>query len=244
MSNTRRCCTGTLWTILLTGYICLSNGRAEPLPPSETLVYEVRYGSLLAGRLTRTLHVDGSHYALHSELEPAGVASWIGDDRLVEHSQGRLVEGVSEPREYRFDDDRKDRHYRYIFDPQLSLVQDNHPDPDIPMHAGLQDEVSVLQALRHALLHGATNFGAAVVNGAKGRAYQHHYEVAGSETVTVPAGEYAVLRVTRVTSRGKYRMTFWCAESLDFAPVRISRVDPKGREVTMHLAARNPPETR
>ena len=233
----------SLLLCLLVGTLIL-DGRWQPdasadqTAPEETLVYEVRYGSLLAGQLTRTLQVNGEHYSLRSELEPAGFARWLGDDRLVEISRGLLREGVVEPREYQFRDDRKQRDYRYQFDPLHSHVQDTHPDPDIAMQPRLLDEVNVLHALRNALREGATLFEAPVVNGAKGRAYEHRYRVSGRETVEVPAGRFTAVKVIRETSRGKYRMTFWCSKALDYAPVQVSRIDPKGREVTMVLISR------
>lgn len=199
------------------------------------MVYRVSYGTLLAGRLTRTRTTRQDSYALRSELESAGVARWLGNDRLIEQSLGTRDQGLPVPGTYHFVDERKDRDYRYSFDHQQRLAITNHPGGDIALEPGSQDEVSVLWALRIALKRGDQVLTAPVISGSKGRIYTHRYEVVASETVEVPAGTYETVKVTRQTSRQKYRMTFWCTPELDYAPIRVSRLDDKGREVTMEL---------
>ena len=201
----------------------------------STTGYVVKFGGMSVAKLTRTLQLTEGRYQIDSELVGQGLAAILGGPRLHETSAGSFAEGVLQPERYRHIDERKGRDRLFEVVRDKGEVQSSHLETPLAAPEDLQVVVSHILALRLALARGRTSYDVPVLSGNKRKIYIYSFRTSGAEQIKSPFGVFEAIKVVRETSRGKYKMTFWCAPELEFTPIRIERLDAAGRTVIMQL---------
>lgn len=220
----------------------VEQGQAAAQTKTVAGVYEISLGRMTIARHERRVMLTDGGYRISAQTMPAGMARLLSNRRVSQLSEGRIdPEGKPLPLRFHFTDSGKQRDFDYQFDYDGGLVQSAALDAPMSVVAGLQDEASVLLLLRVALEAGAGEMNVPVLNGTKRRIYQHKYVAGQMQTIETPMGQFRAVAVERTTSRGKYRMTLWCAPELDYWPVRIRRQHIKKGDVTeMNLVEFDP----
>ncbi len=106
-------------------------------------------------------------------------------------------------------------------------------DVDVPLRAGVQDDLSVQVALINALATGTTPTGIALFDKAGVRDYE--YTQVGTETLHTPLGEIATIIYRSHRSNSPRSTRFWCAPAYGYIPVRAQQQRVDEVEWTMEL---------
>lgn len=180
---------------------------------------------------------DGQAYEARAE-----VSAFLFGAR-VQTSSGRLTPLGLEPT--RFAD--KWRNERAVhFDRERGRIIFSANTPEAPLLPGAQDRLSVLMQLG-ALLAGAPGrypAGASITVQTAGSrdAENWQFTVAGPETLTLPAGETATVKLSRAPRREfDQRVEVWLAPALGYLPARLRITQANGDFVDQLLRTSGPP---
>lgn len=213
-----------LLILLLSGPVS-ANEQTHPSPlPEFTALYKISSGSFTIGETTRTLtgaKTDSDTYIFQSTTRPASVGRLLVSGEVVETSVWAYLDGALVPLKYSYLDSskKKPRDVRLGFDWEKQRVTNTiNGDPwNMSLGPATQDKLLYQLQLMLDLESGKTDFTYNVADGGLLKEYQ--FEVSGRETVKIPLGSFETIRVSRNT--GKRFTTFWCAESLNYLPVKI-----------------------
>ncbi|MEO6688675.1 MAG: DUF3108 domain-containing protein, partial [Dokdonella sp.] len=213
-----------------------ANAADAAIKPFHADYATLRNGSEL-GRTTLDLSDNGDgSWTLRSETHgTAGMAKLAGV-HIVETSRFRWKDGRPEALAYDFHQDaafkQKIRHAGFDWKAGEVHVTEGDGDYRYPIAAGIIDRQAVTLALASDLTHGATSFDYKVA--VKDRIEQMRYTRASSETLKVPAGEFATVLMQREGEPGSDRKRVarsWFAQSLGWMPVQIEQTEKKGDTV-------------
>ncbi len=212
-----------------------AEASALPLPPaalvaipgsqrlSYTISGEVRNMRYHASGELLWAH-DGDDYEARME-----VGAFLLGSR-VQSSRGRITpDGLQAQR---FED--KSRQERVVeFDHEQAQARFSDGSPSTPLLKGAQDQLSVFVQLASQLAANPANYPrgtelALQTVGTKG-ADTWHFVVNGEETLNLPGGEQATLRLTRLLRRpDDLNVELWLAPGLGWLPARIRLTQPNG----------------
>lgn len=104
---------------------------------------------------------------------------------------------------------------------------------DMPLKAGVQDDLSVQIALMHALLSGQVPSGIALFD--KQGIRDYGYALVGEETLHTAVGEVATVIYESHKANSPRRTRFWCAPQYGYVPVRAEQKREAQVQWTMEL---------
>lgn len=201
---------------------------AADLPGNFTAHYALSLNSFNLGESRVSLDAQGNNrYLYRSHTRSTGVAKLFRNDTVRESSLFTLHNERLRPLEYRFDHtgDKKGRHALLKFDwpaQKVSNTVEGHTwEMKIPEDA--LDKLVVQLAVMMDLDSGQKQLTYAIADGGKLKEYR--FAVIGEETVRVPAGEFATLKLERLRKDNDRTTYFWCAPSLGYLPVRIQQIE-------------------
>ena len=222
---------------LLLATVLLAATADAALPEFEAS-YELKRGGLSVGTTILTLSHDADgRYRYESRSWPVSWVSWIRRDRLQESSLGFLDKAGIRPLEYHYEHSGggRERTALLLFDWENMRVE-NQVDGsrwsmDIP--TGTLDKLASQLGMILALHRGETDVTFDVADG--GRLKEYRYRVLDEETLEVPAGTFASLKIARLRENSQYETYIWCAPALAYIPVRIWQSAPDGTEYQSDL---------
>jgi len=144
------------------------------------------------------------------------------------------------PEQYKGDDGTSatKRDASLSFDWQAKRVTGIYEDVavDMPIEAGVQDDLSIQVALMNALLHDHVPTRFRLIDRNLVKEYQ--YTAEGRTTLETPLGslEAVIYRSRKVGARSS--TVFWCAPALGYLPLKVERHDGAGK-VEWSLAIRS-----
>ncbi len=221
-----------------------ANAADTAIKPFHADYATLRNGSEL-GRTTLDLSDNGDgSWTLRSETHgTAGMAKLAGV-HIVETSRFRWKDGRPEALAYDFHQEtafkQKIRHAGFDWKAGEVHVTEGDGDFRYPIAAGIIDRQAVTLALASDLMHGATSFDYKVA--VKDRIEEMRYTRGATETLNVPAGEFATVLMQREGEPGSDRKRVarsWFAQSLGWMPVQIEQTEKKGDTVTLQLLSSN-----
>jgi hypothetical protein len=201
---------------------------AAELPGNFTAHYALSLNGFKLGESKVSLDTQADNrYRYRSHTYSTGVAKLFRSDTVRESSQFTLHQERIRPQEYRFDHtgDKKERHALLKFDWQAHKVSNTVEGHtwEMKIPAGTLDKFVVQLAVMMDLRNGEKMLSYAIADGGKLKQYQ--FAVIGEETVKVPAGEFATLKLERLRKDNDRTTYFWCAPDLGYLPVKIKQIE-------------------
>jgi hypothetical protein len=154
-----------------------------------------------------------------------------------QHSTGRIGPTGIEPA--RFSESRKGEVASHFLRDQGQVMFSNNAPP-VPLQPGAQDRLSVVMQLGGMLAGDPARYppGSRIAVQTVGPrdAGVWVFVVEGEEQMSVPAGDYAVRKLTRSPRReGDDKIEIWLAPALGYLPVRMKQTQPDGDFADMQL---------
>lgn len=179
---------------------------------------------------------DGT-YVYHSKSHPVGVLALLRDDVITERSHWRRTESGFQPLKYYYEHagSKEDRNVRINFDWSENIVrmQVNEEHWQMELEPGTLDKMLYQLAMMRDLKHGTNPIHYRVADGGKMKTYD--FERLGNEDVETPYGDFQTMKVERHRDDTDRETILWCAEKLDYLPVKIINVEPDGLKTTALL---------
>jgi hypothetical protein len=154
-----------------------------------------------------------------------------------QHSTGQIGATGIEPA--RFSESRKGEVASHFLRDQGKVMFSNNA-PSVPLLPGAQDRLSVVMQLGGMLAGDPARYPAgsriSVQTVGPRDAGVWVFNIEGEEQMTVPAGDYAVRKLTR-TPRREFddKIEIWLAPALGYLPVRMKQTQPNGDFADMQL---------
>lgn len=201
---------------------------AENVPPDFQSLYAISLNNFVIGESRIELKAQANgRYLYSSNTHSVGVARLFRSDRVVESSLFVLHRGRIRPLEYRFDHtgSKKGRQAFLDFDwkeRKVSNTVEGHTwEMEIPPTA--LDKLVVQIAVMMDLSAGKEQLTYAIADG--GKLKEYHFAIVGRETIQVPAGEFAAVKIERLRKDNDRTTHLWCAPALGYLPVRIEQIE-------------------
>lgn len=215
----------------------LFSAAAPAAPPQPfSAVYAVSRDGKAIGETTYRLdRLGDGDWSLTSETRgTAGMARMFGLE-VNEASRFRWHGDAVEALSYDYRQDaairHKERHAEFDWSANEARVRDNGKDFRYPLEPGTSDRQVVSLAIGVALADGAKDVTIPVA--VKDQIERQQYVTRGEETIIVPAGSYATVRIERADAPGKLRS--WYAPQTTPAPIRLEQRQGDGSTILLEL---------
>lgn len=199
---------------------------AIDLPSRGRIRFLVRKGDggFVIGQASHEWRHDGASYVVTSTAETTGLIGLFRPARVVQTSEGDIVDGALRPREFKTEKNGATGD-RARFDWSAGRVLLAGGAREVAVEQGSQDMLSMFYqlGLMADRLEGA---GLAVATGNKLERYA--ITAVGEERLEVPAGERRTLRVLVRAQAGADTTEVWLGLDDRRLPLRIRHVDRKG----------------
>lgn len=217
--------------VLLLGLLIPQSLLALELTPFEAHYQASRSGMNL-GKASQTLtHLGRNQYkfAYHSE------ASFLFlSDKRTEESLFSLVDGKLVPYKYHFSRSGtgKDKAISLVFDARRQQIQVN-ADNTLPWQGEIDNQLYQLD-VRSGLAKGEQEFAYQTIND-RGELRQQKFRVVGKETLKLPYGELACIKLEKVREDSPRETFIWFAPSLDYQMVRLQQFKEGDEQADIQL---------
>lgn len=221
--------------LLCLAFACSAAG-AGPAP--FVADYRVLRGSMHIADARIELNRDSEDgWTLRSTTEPVAIFRLITDDVIVETSTFRFGEAGPIPLHYHYEqrNSNKDRDERYAFDWAGGRVTGiaRGQKVELAVARGTLDPLLLRIAAGDALARGALAKSYAVVE--RGRLRDYAVARMALSTIKVPAGEFEVEGVARVSPDGRKTTRLRYAPALNWLPVVIEHAEQDKPTYTLEL---------
>jgi Protein of unknown function (DUF3108) len=199
-----------------------STGVTPQLQPFEASYAWSWHGATVAISTLKLEHRDGDHWTYSSSGQPRGIG-YLYPIHPTLVSELRVTERGVEPQSFKADTGSDSRNADVTFDRQNDRVTGNYEGTavDMPLKAGLQDDLSVQVALMFDLLRDQPPDKLWMID--KNTAREYHYKREGEARIDTPFGPLDTI-VYSSQHPGSPRVTrFWCAPSLGYLPMRVEQ---------------------
>lgn len=173
-------------------------------------------------------------YSYLSETNTTGLASLLYKDKVVEQSTWRLDKGKIKPVQYLYDRSggKKTRKVTVEFNWTSGMISTsvNGDAWHMPVRPNILDKLSYQLAIMHDLLEGRKNIDYTIADGGKIKTY--HFKLLGEERLDTPLGKFKTLKLERHKPNTLDRTTLWCAQALNYLPVKVENIEKNGRKTT------------
>jgi Protein of unknown function (DUF3108) len=212
------------------------SSRAENELRSFSATYALSIGALKLGEMRRDLRIGTDHtYTFESVMRTSGIAALFRRDRVSEISRGVIRNGRYTPLRYEYDNSRKKRQFALDFDYAngIATSTDNDGSRTVPIPSMPLDKLVYQAQLMRDLTSSLQPMHYQVVDKDETKTYL--VKTVGNEDIATPHGRYSTVRLERSNENAKRRTIVWCAESLDWLPVRVDYRDKDGTTTTALL---------
>jgi hypothetical protein len=196
------------------------------------------HSATVAESTLRLEHRGGDTWAYTSTTEPRGIGRlYPYRPRLT--SLMRVTDQGVQPEHFRSETGSRDRDADVEFNWDTGRATGTYEgvDVDLPIKAGVEDDLSVQVELIDALLHGKTPDTLWLID--KNSVREYHYRREGDETLETPLGRIATT-IYSSQHTGSPRITrFWCAPSLGYLPMKVEQKRIDSVEWTMEIRSLN-----
>lgn len=199
-------------------------GAASLTPFAAT--YEVEFsgvGGVLTSTLTRQ---SAGSYVFENRTRARGVARMVRPRDVVDRSDFSVTGDRLKPLSFTSEDGsrRNKRGSTIDFDWDDGTAASSYKGElnKLPLDETILDRQLMQIAMMRDLAAGKRAATYTVIDRSNVKKYQ--VEVTGSETVSVPAGQYETLRVERQRPGSSRSTVLWCAPDLDYLPVRMQQL--------------------
>lgn len=196
-----------------------------PLPRRLRIHYRVTLGEagFVVGEAEQVLQHDGLGYTLRSMARTTGLAGFFKPAKVVNVSEGEILDGGLRPREFRIERDGQAAEWARFDWSGGRVVLSNQRE--FELGTGTQDMLSMFCQLALLRIEPPT-VSVPVVTGKKVERYE--FQVLGEETLATPRGERLTVHLRTGAATGKEATDVWLALDDGRLPVKIRHVDRRG----------------
>lgn len=217
--------TWMLYLLMISGILMFENkAQADNQPIQFTAHYDVSKGIIPIGTSVRSLKRNGNgHYVFESLTKPEGIAKWFISGKVMERSTWIYDNNQYIPQEYEYNNSGKDkrRNVKLVFNWEKQRVTNIiNGDPwTMPLETGTLDKLLYQLVVMYDLSNNKNPLQYQVADGGKLKHYE--IKIIGKEKLQTELGTFDTVKISRA---GKKRnIIFWCAEVLNYIPIRIQQ---------------------
>lgn len=214
----------TAGTLSFSGY-----ASAKTISPS-TAKYSFTIENKYKGTATRTLSKSGNNWSYKVNARVSGVAT--GSQYSKFRVSGNKVVPSYASTTYKIFGIGRTHKLQYSGSKVVSTYKGRARTLSMPRQA--YDELSLEVQIRQELLNGKFSGSYYLVK--KDKVERVRFRKSGNTRVSVPAGTYNTVKVSRVHGDSGRRTTFWLAPSLDYLPVKVIQSND-GKKVELKLSS-------
>jgi len=207
------------------------------LPEQFTAIYSVKTAGVTIGETRRELSQKNGLYLFESITRPKGIAKLFTDGQVIERSQWQFFQNRPRPLNYTFfnSGSKKNRNIKLDFDWEKNRVINTINDKpwSMPLEHDTSDKLLYQLRIMQDLPTDNEALRYPVADGGKLKYYI--IEILGTEQIRTPLGVFTATRL-RYT-KGRRKTTLWCAEELQYLPVRIEQRKDDDSPVTAVLTS-------
>ena len=196
--------------------------------------YDLYHNELFVGQSQRVLQTTNTLSTLTSVSKTAGIAAWFFDIDITEISQLQLKNDQLRFLSYRYDEKDKDKHKTYEL--KLNNAQqfyNSHTKKHYPVTSNLHDTLGFSVAIMQDLKAGKRELIYQIAE--KDHLKPYILKYIKTENLPSAEGEIKTLKMEHFDPQSRHRFTFWCAEEMNFLPVRIRNIKQNGDEILLNL---------
>ena len=215
-------------------------GACAAQPPHKLrLTYEVSYSGIVAAELTETLEHDGKSFTLTSEGRGVGIGALLYRGVAKRWCRGEISSTGLRPLEFREQrGDRPPAIARFDWNAKTLTQEHEGRSETVRMALPLQDRLSFLYDFAFQAAPDLKPGREIRITLTDGRGLtRFKYQVAGSEMLKTPAGEFDTVHLEKQRDNQEDKGTdIWFARSRDYLPVRILVTEKDGTRIDEVLA--------
>ena len=226
--------------LLLLGSNFLISPSVLALEPFN-VTYNIYKGPLKVGAISRNLRVkDDGQYTFTSRMESKGFAKFLSGSLLLETSKGEIIEDKIIPHTYLRKTDKPDKNYKLNFDRISNLVKrvDAAEGYEEILKEDTFDKLSY-QAQMMMDLSSILKEDLKYDIASQKKIVTYNVTFIKEKKISTPMGKFKTLVVNRKDPNSSKETTVYCAEDLDWLPVRIEHTDKKGRSMAAKIVSYN-----
>ena len=228
---------------LLFGANLLMNPSVSALE-SFKVTYNIYKGPLKVGSISRNLKIENDgQYTFISRMKSSGFAKFLSGSLLLETSTGEITEDKIIPYTYLRQTDKPDKNYELNFDRKSNLVKriDSEEGYEEIFKEDTFDKLSyqaqMMMDLSNIVKENLNYLNYDIASQKKIVTYNVNF--IKEKKISTPMGKFKTLVVNRKNPNSSKETTVYCAEDLDWLPVRIDHTDKKGRSMTAKITSYN-----
>ena len=221
-----------LITIILT-VILQTNLNAAPVK-DFTATYDLYHNEFFVGKSKRSLNTENKNLTFSSIAETAGVAAWFFNVTITEISKLKLKNKRLNFISYTYNEKNSDetKGYKLHLDKKHNLYN-SHTKQLYPTTKNLHDTLGFTVAIMQDMQEGKRNITYTIAE--KDNLKKYTLKFIEKEELQTENGKISTLKMEHYDPQTKHRFTFWCAEDMEFLPVRIRNINHKGDESLLNL---------
>ena len=226
--------------LLLLGSIFFISPSVLALEPFQ-VTYNIYKGPLKVGAISRDLRIkDDGQYTFTSRMESKGFAKFLSGSLLLETSKGAITEGKIIPHTYLRKTDKPDKNYELNFDRKSNFVKrvDSAEGYEEILQGDTFDKLSY-QAQMMMDLSSIVKEDLKYDIASQKKIVTYNVTFIKEKKISTPMGKFKTLVVNRKDPYSSKETTVYCAEDLNWLPVRIEHTDKKGRSMAAKIASYN-----
>lgn len=201
-----------------------------------TAQYAVYKNGTYLGIATRTLkRIAPDELRLETKTVPGGIVAIFISDVVTETSQLKINNQRLVPVLYTYDQSggKKNQHYQLKFDWSNNKLLSTYDGKQHTFTEDVQEIQSFQLQLMRDLQSGKKKVNYPIAS--RREIERYDLTIVGKEKVATETKSYTALKVeSSLTPKGD-RYILWCAEGLNFLPVKIKRVEDDGDEIELLL---------
>lgn len=204
-----------------------------------TAKYKVYRNELYVGQSTRTLSSKNNHLEFSSVTKTAGIAAWFVNIAINETSKLNLNDNNLSFVSYYYNEKKKDKNktYQLTLDEKYQQLYNSYTKQTYPVTGNVHDILGFTIAIMHDLAKGKRELNYLIAE--KKHIKPYHLKFIKKEKLATNSGDINTLKMEHFDPIRKQRFTLWCAEKLNFLPVKISKVKENGDEILLNLTQIN-----
>jgi len=222
---------------LLFFFILQTNALSSPLK-NFTATYDLYHNNFFVGQSTRKLVTENTFLTFTSISKTSGLAALFFDVTLSEISKLRFKHKRLQFFSYHYDEKKNGTTEGYT----LTLAKNNtfynsHEKKYFPVTKNLHDTLGFSVAIMRDMQLGKREIQYAIAE--KDALKIYTLKFIKKEKLITNHGTISTLKMEHYNPQTKHRFTFWCAENMDFLPIRIRNINHKGDENLLNLSQLN-----
>lgn len=203
-----------------------------------TVEYALYHNQLFVGESKRQFVNANNTLSFSSFTETAGLVALFVDIKINELSTLQFKDNQLNFLSYKYNEKNKNKNETY----QLNLIKDqqfynSYTKQSYPAAKNLHDTLGFTVAIMQDLQAGKRDIKYTIAE--KDDLKSYRLKFIQKEDLATSEGHITTYKMEHYDPVTKRRFTFWCAENMDFIPVRIRKINHKGDEDVFNLTRFN-----